>query len=74
MVAAHVVATVAAAVLLRVGGRWLVRMPECVRAIGLFVRRRAVWPLIALPVPTPTVVIPVVAFSPEVRNSRGPPR
>ena len=47
MVAAHVVATVAAAVLLRVGGRWLVGMPECVRAIGLFVRRPAVWPYAA---------------------------
>jgi len=74
MVAAHVVATVAAAVLLRVGGRWLIRMPECVRAIGLFVRRPAVWPVLALQVPTPTVIVPVVAFTPEVGNSRGPPR
>lgn len=74
MVAAHVVATVAAAVLLRVGGRWLVRMPACVRAIGLFVRRPAVWPVLALQVPTPTVIVPVVAFTPEVGNSRGPPR
>ncbi len=74
MVAAHVVATVVAAVLLRAGGRWLVRMPECVRAISLFVRRPAVWPLVALPARAPATIVPVVSFTPEVRNSRGPPR
>ena len=74
MVAAHVAATAVAALLLRAGGRWLVKMPECVRAIGLFVRRPALWPLVALPAPAPTAIVPVVSFTSKVQNSRGPPR